>query len=226
LPGLTDAQWAMNWAGDQITNIPPATRATLLRDIVGNPWRPVLRIDSSLMGRLVTDQSGQLVWDAAWRTPLVLSLAEAAYSEPGGRKCSDCFGRGSIRSSLPYSSRHDREECGVCNGTGRIDDGTLDPVRLLVLADALEEAGCESERCKECHGSGTYNVEVRNAAVSAANGYGAATTYIEWRGCRRCGGDYDRKGSGYVLHFTLAHLRSPGPHVRGCWVLDLILGKE
>ncbi|HYV39289.1 MAG TPA: hypothetical protein VE988_26610 [Gemmataceae bacterium] len=24
----------------------------------------------------------------------------------------------------------------------------------------------------------------------------------------------------------LAHLRGPGPHVRGCWVLDLILGKE
>jgi hypothetical protein len=24
----------------------------------------------------------------------------------------------------------------------------------------------------------------------------------------------------------LAHCRSPGPHVRGCWVLDLILGKE
>jgi hypothetical protein len=24
----------------------------------------------------------------------------------------------------------------------------------------------------------------------------------------------------------LAHLRSPGPHVRGCWVLDLVPGKE
>jgi hypothetical protein len=25
---------------------------------------------------------------------------------------------------------------------------------------------------------------------------------------------------------VLSHLRSPGPHVRGCWVLDLILGKS
>jgi hypothetical protein len=25
---------------------------------------------------------------------------------------------------------------------------------------------------------------------------------------------------------VLAHLRSPGPHVRGCWALDLVLGKE
>jgi hypothetical protein len=24
----------------------------------------------------------------------------------------------------------------------------------------------------------------------------------------------------------LAHLRSPGPHVRGCWAVDLVLGKE
>jgi len=24
----------------------------------------------------------------------------------------------------------------------------------------------------------------------------------------------------------LDHLRSPSPHVRGCWVLDLLLGKE
>jgi hypothetical protein len=24
----------------------------------------------------------------------------------------------------------------------------------------------------------------------------------------------------------LAHCRRPGPHVRGCWVVDLILGKE
>ena len=24
----------------------------------------------------------------------------------------------------------------------------------------------------------------------------------------------------------LAHLRSPGLHVRGCWVVDLLLGKE
>jgi len=23
----------------------------------------------------------------------------------------------------------------------------------------------------------------------------------------------------------LGHLRGPGPHVRGCWVLDLLLGK-
>ncbi len=48
--------------------------------------------------------------------------------------------------------------------------GHLDPARLAVLSDALEEAGCTDAG-------------------------------------------------------LLGHLRSPGPHVRGCWALDLVLGK-
>jgi hypothetical protein len=48
--------------------------------------------------------------------------------------------------------------------------GTLDPARLAVLADALEESGCQE------------------ASI-------------------------------------LEHLRGPGPHVRGCWVVDALLGK-
>jgi hypothetical protein len=48
--------------------------------------------------------------------------------------------------------------------------GLLDPARLAVLADALEEAGADAE--------------------------------------------------------LLGHLRGPGPHVRGCWAVDAVLGKE
>jgi hypothetical protein len=70
-----------------------------------------------------------------WRTPLVASLAEAAYEHR----------------DLP--------------------SGHLDLTRLAVLSDALEETGCT---------------------------------------------DAD----------LLSHLRSPGPHVRGCWALDHVLGKE
>jgi hypothetical protein len=50
-------------------------------------------------------------------------------------------------------------------------DGTLEPARLTVLADALEDAGCTDAE-------------------------------------------------------LLAHLRSPGPHVRGCWVVDLLLARQ
>jgi hypothetical protein len=49
--------------------------------------------------------------------------------------------------------------------------GTLDNTRLLILADALEEAGCMDEQ-------------------------------------------------------ILTHLRSGGEHYRGCWVIDLLLGKQ
>lgn len=51
-----------------------------------------------------------------------------------------------------------------------LPSGHLELARLAAVADALEEAGCDSAD-------------------------------------------------------ILAHLRSPGPHVRGCWVVDLILGK-
>jgi hypothetical protein len=52
----------------------------------------------------------------------------------------------------------------------QLPSGHLDPHRLAVLADALEDAGCDDVR-------------------------------------------------------LLGHLRSSGPHVRGCWVVDMLLGK-
>jgi hypothetical protein len=82
--------------------------AALLRDICGNPFRPV-------------------TLDPAWTTPTVVQLARSLYEE---RRFQD----------------------------------------LPVLADALEEAGCQDQS-------------------------------------------------------ILEHLRSTGPHVRGCWPLDLILGR-
>jgi hypothetical protein len=89
--------------------------SSLLRDITGNPFRPI-------------------ALNPAWRTPTVTNLGTGAYEER----------------ALP--------------------SGELDPARLAVLADALEEAGCRDQS-------------------------------------------------------VLDHLRSPGPHVRGCWPLDLILGR-
>jgi hypothetical protein len=32
--------------------------------------------------------------------------------------------------------------------------------------------------------------------------------------------------AGCADHALLTHLRSPGPHVRGCWAIDLVLGKS
>ncbi len=84
-------------------------QARLLRDLLGNPFRPV-------------------TIDPAWRTSTVLALADGIYQE----KAFD---------------------------------------RMPILADALQDAGCDNEA-------------------------------------------------------MLDHCRSEEPHVRGCWVVDLLLGKS
>ncbi|MBA4062241.1 MAG: hypothetical protein C0501_00780 [Isosphaera sp.] len=80
-----------------------------MREIVGNPFRPV-------------------AFDPGWGTDTVLSLARGMYA-------------------------------------GR------DFAAMPILADALQDAGCEDDQ-------------------------------------------------------VLTHCRGPGPHVRGCWVVDLVLGKS
>jgi hypothetical protein len=89
-------------------------QVTLIRDILGDPTRPLLL-------------------DPAWLTPEVVSLAVASYEE-------------------------------------RLPSGHLDPARLLILADALLDAGCDDVQ-------------------------------------------------------LLQHLRGEGPHWRGCFAVDAVLGK-
>ena len=108
-----------NWSRDEavVAGLPEflsalaheqANQANLLRDILGNPFRPV-------------------AFESAWLTETVLGLARGIY-----------------------------------------EDRAFE--RLPILADALQEAGCENED-------------------------------------------------------ILTHCREPGEHVRGCWVVDLVLGK-
>ena len=98
-------------AGDTAESSEGAVQATLLRDIFGNPFCPII-LDPAIL---------------AWDDGTIPKPAQASYEE-------------------------------------RAFD------RLPILADALEEAGCD------------------NADI-------------------------------------LAHFQGPGPHVKGCWVIDLLLGK-
>ena len=162
------------------------SQGALLRDIAGNPFRP---------------------YCVRWAGGPIPSLARAAYAERPGRRCETCGGKGweyVLRGGrLPSES-----ECGPCRGTGRIDDGLLDPEQLLVLADALEEAGCvEQELLRHLRGWAPCYYCLDNPAIDREAG--------EW--CTYCGherwlGPYGDFG--------------PGPHVRGCWALDLVLGRE
>ena len=149
-----------------------STRAAILRDLCGNPYRAHPAFLDSVL------------------TPQVLSLAHAAHEERTGveldrdrlliladaleeagceeeERCERCGGIGRILSQTGISTR----ECPDCHGTGTIPTALLDRDRLFVLSDALSEAGCESEE-------------------------------------------------------ILGHLRSAEAHYRGCWCLSLLLGKD
>jgi hypothetical protein len=163
-------------------------QAGILRDIIGNPWRPVALPPGpaarckcwgySTFGKPVPAMAcpscqgkGTIPGPSPVLTPTVLSLAQAAYEE-------------------------------------RQEDGTLDPARLAVLSDALKEAGLACQQCKGCNGERGHPLYSRDSGES----------YM--MPCRDC------EGAGVLPHPVLAHLRSPGPHVRGCWAVDLMLGKE
>lgn len=171
------ARAAGHWAARKVVGA-----AALLRDVFGNPWSPILRVGVD-WGLFMHHDRHLLVYER-WLTPTVLAVAHAAYDERPGRKCEKCDGTGKelvpVYEAETYGSTETRvvcytpvmnSHCNKCRDAGRIPDGALDPTNLSVLADALEDAGCD------------------------------------------CGG-------------LLDHLRSPGPHVRGCWAVDCILGRE
>ena len=113
----------------------------------------------------------------------------------------------------------------------RLPDGALDPVRLAVLSDALEEAGCPTETqrdgppgpkwlCTECES----RCELKNTYVQGNLRQSYACPRHGWRS------EAGVKGTRTIRepHPLLAHLRGREwcPHYRGCWVVDLILGRE
>jgi len=151
---------------------------------------------------------------------------------PPGEPCRECHSTGTIviRWYQQQSRPRDYGPCQACLGTGhgpspvltplvlqlaeaaytmRTDTGALDNDALAVLSDALEEAGLEGESrlCRLCNGTGIREY---------------MATYNRGSPCVGCYG----AGMVHEQHPILAHLRSTGPHYRGCWALDLILGKE
>lgn len=229
----------------------PASQVALLRDIVGNPfrtppfgWKTVRAASDMSAAALESGASEENVWwgeHCPWLTPTVVSLAEAAYRERPGRKCEACSGYGASWGS--------EGQCAICHGTGRIDDGSLDPDRLAVLADALSDAGCTDEDILG-HLRGQERVVGRYEVVEAKDNGAVVGHQVRWsipdeQGRYRWVGHYyagaeDDPSPRWCQHAAerdaaQRNANSPavaawrplrGPHVRGCWVMDLILGKS
>lgn len=112
----------------------------------------------------------------------------------------------------------------------RLPDYSLDPARLAVLSDALEEQGCPAEiqtleRCSYCQGQGFIRHSEKKGGPYEPRG--PLYVIAPPRGDVSC---YICQQSGRVVrihpHPVLAHLRSPGPKYRGSWSLDTVLGKS
>ncbi len=197
-------EWA--FSSERPTYPSPAEAADIFRDVIGNPFRPVAlplgptcRNCAAPYGerQYECDCRGTGHQPCPYLTPLIVSLAQAAYDN-------------------------------------RADDGALEPDRLLILSDALEEAGCADEevlmhlrgkvRCSTClERPGFKRLHPREQLPGSGPVYSTC-----WDCCSRTAwgayssgfqrGDPPVKGNGW------RDLCSS--HYRGCWAVDLILGKE
>ncbi len=125
--------------GDHLQEVPSlATQAALLRCIAGNPLRPSYQWDNgTLWEPWQRDKGTASSKQVKWLTPTVVGLAQAAYSKPRQVKCERCSG-----GSRGYGPIGGPAGCMDCKYTGTTSDGFLDPARMAILADALEDCGC------------------------------------------------------------------------------------
>ena len=185
VPTHPDCSWPLRYDKNvhttvlNIINAKPFLKpqAALLRDIFGNPFDHRFKVRWGQVHEHAQGAAPRVPSWLTWHDGIIPRLAQAAYDERR-RQCERCQGEKRIARMRPgaevgsgYGQVMVWEDCPDCHGTGGISDGTLDAWRLVVLADALEEAGCIDEA-------------------------------------------------------ILRHLRDPRPHVCGCHVLDLLLGKE
>ena len=128
----------------------------------------------------------------------IRAMAQAAWDDRPDRKCNACNGRGKLNWPLQRGDGEFVADCQMCHGTGIINDGSLDPVRLAVLADALEEVGADEWLIQHLRGMEPVLKEIGGP-----------------------GGQVVRE----PIYRIIGWRPLPGPHVRGCFAISSILGQ-
>jgi hypothetical protein len=201
-------QIASNWCKAGPQPIDRSIVADLLREIIGNPFRPIVRREGEFWRSNVAIP--QWLWEEkpphaiefdpawlTWNSGTVANLVRAIMEEG----CETCKGRGWFR--MPLGSRY---SCETCHGKGYVPRAEPRWEMMPILGDALEEAGCTeaaildhlrgTEPCLHCEGAGArfYDEDDR--------------LHCKQR-CDDCNGTGKR----------------PVRHVRGCWCVELLKGE-
>lgn len=177
-------------------------RADILREIIGNPFRPMRWYEEPLPGCIVIVPMDCVILDPAWLTwnnATVPNLIRSMMEE----ECEQCLGTGGglTKKSGPFDNdRYKRymmpppETCHKCNGKRYVPRAEPQWEMMLIIADALESAGCTeaaildhlrgTEPCHMCHRTGMSLLG----------------------NCKYCNGTGKR----------------PVRHVKGCWVIELL----
>jgi hypothetical protein len=116
---------AMSWTSESI--VPKEVRAALFREIVGNLWRPIYVLGDG------KPRPGCVLFDPSWLTPDITAMAQAIYD---GVKC-DC-----TEATVGGEDDEPFEACAHVSGHSQ---QPFEPAALPILADALEESGCQTE---------------------------------------------------------------------------------
>lgn len=178
--------------------------ADVLRDILDNPY-DAMRYNirecprcSGIMRFYDTPDLARGQWQCESCTRLEADDGEFTLAFRTGR----CVQPGWLTTDL--------EQLALAAWDSQRADGTLDPAALSVLADRVEEDDWPQELCRHCLGTGNREVVL-------------PTWWPDPRPHTRCD---PKTCQARWPNRVLRHLRAPGPHVRGCWAVDLLSRKE
>jgi len=194
---LTDAAWDTVGIIPGVRGMPTCE---IMRDVIGNPFRPIRPMDI------------RPSW-LTWRDGTVKKIAESIIDI---KTCSRCCG---TRLEDPQNAQWYADfPCKECDGRG-LAKWKADINDMAILADALEEAGCNesaildhlrgTEKCPCKMGMRTSKIAIQTSPPTPCREMDEVYCVIDFRVvCSIC------RGTGF----------RPVAHFRECWVLQLILG--